>query len=361
MDESLWIANSTNNDYKDFHASTPASDSSLLLGTNFWTIHNDTKTCSPNGTYTAWLTLTGCTTTEFTCGDGSCVAMEQRCDGRRQCEDGTDESDCKLVNPAVGYDKFLTPPPVDHREEEMVVNMTLNIIDIINIDQVKGLFYTMVSVQTKWFDSGLTYNNLKKESQRNQINIEAESIWSPFVVFMPVENAKKIEPMQDFSLWQVDATDVSDFEPGDNTNNNNVYKFSGDKNAQDLTTQNSIEWICNFDLFWYPFDTQMCNLQFYIKQNYAKLHPEKFIYSGPMKLIEFDIKNYSICPTMINGKQGAVASIVFGRPLISNILTVFIPTLILLVISHVANRFDQSYVDMVIGVNLTVLLVLASL
>ena len=50
-----------------------------------------------------------------------------------------------------------------------------------------------------------------------------------------------------------------------------------------------------------------------------------------------------------------------GRPLIANILTVFIPTIILLVISHLANVFDQEYLDMVIMVNLTVLLVLATL
>ena len=357
MDQELWIANSTSEYLADFLATSPASPSGLLLGTNPWTLHNDTKTCSPNGTYTAWLTLTACNATEFTCASGSCVAMEQRCDGRRQCKDGTDEKDCKLVSPAVGYDKFLTPPPVE--EEELVVNMTLDVLDIVNIDQVKGLFYTLVSVRTVWFDSGLIYNNLK--ANRNEIHQEADSIWSPFIVFEPVENIQKIEPKQDFLFWQVNANNVSDFEYGDNTLNNNIYKFSGDKNSLDMTTQNSIEWICNFDLFWYPFDTQTCHLQFYIKQNFAKLQPVEFVYSGPMELIQFNIQNFSICPTRIRGKQGAVASIVFGRPLISNILTVFIPTLILLVISHVANRFDQSYVDMVIGVNLTVLLVLASL
>ena len=84
-------------------------------------------------------------------------------------------------------------------------------------------------------------------------------------------------------------------------------------------------------------------------------------YSGPTKLLEFDIMSHIICSVEVMGKPGAVASIMFGRPLISNILTVFIPTFILLVISHQVNRFDRNYVDMVIGVNLTVLLVLASL
>ena len=113
--------------------------------------------------------------------------------------------------------------------------------------------------------------------------------------------------------------------------------FSGDKNSQDLTTQNSIEWICNF---WYPFDTLTCHLQFYIKLNFTKLQPVELVDSGPMEVIQLNIQNFSICPSRMRGRQGAVASIVFGRPLISNILTFFIPTLIRLVISHITNRFD---------------------
>ena len=239
--------------------------------------------------------------------------------------------------------------------------MTLDIMEIVNIDQKKGVFFTTVSVKTMWLDSGLTYNNLKTESERNLLNDESDDIWSPFIVYTPVENAKKIEPMQDFISWKVMATDVAEYEKADISSNKNIFKFSGKTNAQDRTQQNSVEWICNFNLFWYPFDTQTCHLKFYIKQNYANLYPTKFIYSGPLELIAFNIKNYSICSTVIRGKMGVVASMEFGRPLTSNILTVFIPTLILLFISHVANRFDQNYVDMVIGVNLTVLLVLASL
>ena len=38
-----------------------------------------------NGTYTVWLTLTGCPDSEFTCRDGTCLDMEQRCDGTVHC------------------------------------------------------------------------------------------------------------------------------------------------------------------------------------------------------------------------------------------------------------------------------------
>jgi hypothetical protein len=364
-DEEVWVAKESQlgarQAEKVFRAISHASKKSLMLGTSLWTIYNDTKACSPNGTYSAWLTMTACNDTEYTCASGNCVPMEQRCDGKRQCADGTDEQNCKIVTPAVGYDMFLTPPPINPKYEFLEVNMTLNILDIIDIDQVKGLFNTKVSVRTLWHDSGLTYNNLKSESKRNKLNKESKFLWSPVVIYEPVINKDRVKEMLDYSDWKIIATNISDYTPAGQTSNNNGYKYSGATNLQDLTTQESVEWVCNFQLFWYPFDTQTCRLKFYIQQDWANLYPEKMIYSGPLELIQFNIQSYNICSIQIGDKVGVEATMVFGRPLVSNILTVFIPTLILLVISHVANSFDKDYIDMVIGVNLTVLLVLASL
>ena len=69
----------------------------------------------------------------------------------------------------------------------------------------------------------------------------------------------------------------------------------------------------------------------------------------------------TMCAAMVGDYQGAEVTMSLGRPLISNILTVFIPTIILLIISHITNVYEKQYIDMVIMVNLTVLLVLATL
>ena len=49
------------------------------------------------------------------------------------------------------------------------------------------------------------------------------------------------------------------------------------------------------------------------------------------------------------------------RPLISSILTTFLPTTILVVTTYLFNAFALNYLAVVIQVNLTVLLVLATL
>ena len=59
--------------------------------------------------------------------------------------------------------------------------------------------------------------------------------------------------------------------------------------------------------------------------------------------------------------KAIVVEVTLGRPIINNLLTVFVPTLLLVIISFSARVFAEEYIDMVIQVNLTILLVLATM
>ena len=82
---SQWNARSRENN--NFQALSSASAGSLLLGTQSWEIYNDT--CGSH--YTRNITMTACTDHQFTCQDGSCISMKERCDSKVQCGDGSDE------------------------------------------------------------------------------------------------------------------------------------------------------------------------------------------------------------------------------------------------------------------------------
>ena len=86
-----------------------ASHMSFALGKQNWTISGDKHQCSEGNDYTIALKLTGCQENEFTCNDGQCIRMEERCDQLPQCEDKSDEQNCKLLVLEHGYNKKVLP------------------------------------------------------------------------------------------------------------------------------------------------------------------------------------------------------------------------------------------------------------
>ena len=95
--------------------------------------------------------------------------------------------------------------------------------------------------------------------------------------------------------------------------------------------------------------------------DFAALVRGNLSYIGPEALTEYTVKGYMMCKANFKGFDGVEVRVTLGRPLMGNLLIVFIPCIILLVICHLANVFERDYLDMVIGVNLTALLVLGTL
>ena len=155
---------------------------------------------------------------------------------------------------------------------------------------------------------------------------------------------------------------ANSFQPSDKTDMENAFMYSGSENKLRLRKEFTVLWICHYQLTWYPFDSQTCTMEFLSQYvDLVDLNPQSITYSGPEYLTQYVVKSYRMCRAMVGLEEGVVVNVTFGRPLVSNILTVFIPTLILLVINHMSKIYDEAYLDMVIMVNLTVLLVLATL
>ena len=92
-----------------------------------------------------------------------------------------------------GYKKTITPVP-EFGNRNLMVNVSLRILDILRIDEMKKTFTVKISLTREWMDRRLTYKNLKKEnSNKNDLSkLEAESIWYPLLDINNIENNDKI-------------------------------------------------------------------------------------------------------------------------------------------------------------------------
>ena len=99
IDDDVWNVTATSN----------AAKYSYALGKHEWLIEGDDLNCHKGEPYTTLLKLTGCLDGDFTCDDGQCVRMEQRCDQLPNCADESDETGCRLLVLKDSYNKRVPP------------------------------------------------------------------------------------------------------------------------------------------------------------------------------------------------------------------------------------------------------------
>ena len=81
-------------------------------------------------------------------------------------------------------------------------------------------------------------------------------------------------------------------------------------------------------------------------------------YLGPKDLTQYFIRETFMNNTL---KGHVQLEVILGRRLLGTILTVYIPTILLVVIAHMTNYFKPFFFEAVVTVNLTVMLVNSNL
>ena len=140
---------------------------------------------------------TECKESEYTCNDGQCVQMDQRCDQIPNCKDRSDEKGCQLVVLNQGYNKEV-PPFVSFNTTHagriipVEVNVSIELFDVMSIDEVENTIDFKFEIDLQWFDHRHTYNDLKESRDfLNALNkTELERIWLPLIVYQNTDQFK---------------------------------------------------------------------------------------------------------------------------------------------------------------------------
>ena len=359
----LWTANKFNRPKVWTWATSTASKESALIGTFDWTVYNDSRECNPNFSYKTRLTLTGCSSEQFTCVDGSCIGMEERCNGKVDCADKSDEIECITAVILTSYNKAISPPPLEG-EKKVRVGLSVALEAILLLDELQEIMYVKYGLIVKWSDPGLSFHNLKKDANQNILTEnEQTDIWIPKITFKSTKATER-SIMDKNSIVRVLANENFTFSRTDLTHYQNIHIFEGSNTQLEMSRFYETEFLCLYHMAWYPFDTQTCTLDFTLDATasaFVSLDVGELEYTGPVELLQYFVRNSSMTAHQTSSQRGVRVVVVLGRRLLSNVLTVYMPTILLNVMGHVTVYFKPFFFEAIITVNLTVMLVLTTM
>ncbi|CAM6054349.1 unnamed protein product [Sphagnum tenellum] len=304
------------------------------LGTNTWDIYGDN--CFDSNHTAMLLNVNACNDSEFNCLDGYCINIDLRCDGKVDCTDKT---------------------------ELAAVLVSMDILSILDISEVQNFISLQLQLWLTWRDKRLTMVDLKKDQDLNTLTPEFRNkIWIPEIVFYNTQ--EKLESLNDEKAFATIRRNAS-YQMSPKQQLQNAYFFKGEENPITVSRVYNSEFLCEFNMAVYPFDTQRCSVIVIMKGNsgkFARLIQENLRYLGPIDLRQYFVKDTLMLNHTVPPDVAAVkVDIIFGRRILAPILTTYLPTILICIVAFGTNYYKAFFFEAVVTVNLTCLLVLATL
>ena len=222
----------------------------------------------------------------------------------------------------------------------------MKILSFAEIQEKQKTLKVAFALERTWYDNRLTFWHLKTNPALNVLwERTHKPLWYPKLRF---ENADKSKSNPEYHrTWKV----LRDSQKKPILENPGTEKVANIFRGSDHMLMYKVEyvfhWRCVFDLEWFPFDKQTCHLNMRLPEDYTdfvKVWARRIEYeANKRELTEYSAEKILFC-SQANGAR-LVVEIVFGRPLLGNILTTFLPTLLLLVVRSNSNYNSLIFVD----------------
>ena len=300
------------------------------------------------------LHLTACGPESYNCHDGTCVTISKRCDKRNDCPDASDEKNCKLLVTSSSYQAHVAPNTPQHNEKNRI-EIHIIILKILNTKVVENKIKVQFSLSMSWYDSRLMFKNLKAREYYNVLNPKTTELWIPSLGFHNTEDRQ--------STVSDSNSSITVFKEGNLTLSGlgsleNAEVYRGEDNKIRITRNYDINFICNYHLFWFPFDVQTCFMNISIEdQNFLQLvHTGPVTWLGERKAEEYIFLGTTVTnETFFDGLVGICVEIKFEREIIGAIMTIYIPSTLIVFVSYLTTIFNnKQWFGHIITINLTV-------
>ena len=287
----------------------------------------------------------------------NCMNSVYRCDQATDCDDISDEKGCKIV--VIDENNYLKDKP----PKETVLKIKIELLKILEIGEIEMLFRCQFKLFLEWFDSRVTFYNLKENQLLNTlVEDEKQNIWTPSMIFDNTD--EKVRTKTDVESL-ISVKREGNFSRNTIDNVDNVYIYDGAENPLQMSRVYHIGWICEYQMNWYPFDTQVCSMTISVTEDlndFITIEADGHENLGPVELTQYFIRNTEMNINLIgNNQQAVIFKVTLGRRLLGTILTVFLPTILMNVVGHASNYFKPFFFEAVVSVNLTVMLVLTTM
>ena len=111
----------------------------------------------------------------------------------------------------------------------------------------------------------------------------------------------------------------------------------------------------------YPLDTQVCYMNISLLRpedhfTLALVKPEHINYTGPEDILEYYLQSHSVSYGFFaEDMEGVSVKVVFKRNIFSHFMTVYVPTVLIILVSYLTTFFNnQKWFGHIITINLTV-------
>ena len=247
----------------------------------------------------------------------------------------------------------------------MVVSVDVNAI--LDIAEVQNTITIQLNLKLTWLDTRLRLMNLKEDRNLNTLTPEfREKIWIPQVVFYNTQ--QKLESLNDHKSFAV-IDRLGGFEQSAKSELFNALYYKGGENPITTSRVYDSEFLCEFSMAVFPFDTQRCKIIMIMSGNTGKfvdISAGDMNYLGPVDLTQYFVKETYMLQSDLpvlgdNSTHSVEVHIVFGRRVLATILTTYLPTTLLCIVCFSTNYFKAFFFEAIVTVNLTSLLVLTTL
>ena len=141
--------------------------------------------------------------------------------------------------------------------------------------------------------------------------------------------------------------------------------FQGNQNPMTMSQDYTKDFQCEYQLHRYPFDTQVCSINMIVKDLDVKtiqLLPKDIIMKSKTELTTYVITHWELRYNNVSDKErGLQMEIVLKRRIMNELLTTYLPSILLILITYATTFFKPFYFEAALTVNLTTMLVMTTL